>query len=289
MWGTSLMSGRNFFFWYSMFFVNFFSGESSMYAAALGQSWKDDLNMSSNEVCRKNIIVEYSTEIKALLDCEQLKDLNNGEIDTNNWNVFVELSNGKIYGCDFLVSATGVLPNTEPFTKHSDLKIADDGGIIVDKCMRTNLNDVFAAGDVCNASWEHSEYWFQMRLWTQANQMGAYAAKCMISDLEETENFMDFCFEMFAHVTSFFGFKVILLGKYNGQGLGSDYEALLRCTMGREYVKVVLHEGRIHGALLIGETELEETLENLILNQMDVSQFGEDLLNPDIDIDDFFD
>ena len=47
--------------------------------------------------------------------------------------------------------------------------------------------------------------------------------------------------------------------------------------------------GRIHGAVLIGETGMEETFENLILNQLDVSEFGENLLNPGIDIDDFFD
>jgi hypothetical protein len=34
---------------------------------------------------------------------------------------------------------------------------------------------------------------------------------------------------------------------------------------------------------------MEETFENLILNQLDVSRFGENLLNPDIDIDDYFD
>lgn len=30
-----------------------------------------------------------------------------------NWPIYVVLSNGKIYGCDFLVSATGVIPNTD--------------------------------------------------------------------------------------------------------------------------------------------------------------------------------
>jgi len=34
---------------------------------------------------------------------------------------------------------------------------------------------------------------------------------------------------------------------------------------------------------------MEETIENLILNQLDVSRYGENLLNPDIDIDDYFD
>lgn len=32
-----------------------------------------------------------------------------------SWPVYVQLTNGKTYGCDFVVSATGVVPNTEPF------------------------------------------------------------------------------------------------------------------------------------------------------------------------------
>jgi len=33
-----------------------------------------------------------------------------------DWPVYVELTNGHVYGCDFVVSATGVIPNTKPFT-----------------------------------------------------------------------------------------------------------------------------------------------------------------------------
>ena len=38
--------------------------------------------------------------------------------------------------------------------------------------------------------------------------MGAYAAKCMVAHTQETSITMDFCFELFAHVTKFFGYKV---------------------------------------------------------------------------------
>jgi NAD(P)H-nitrite reductase large subunit len=203
--------------------------------------------------------------------------------------VYIKLTNGKIYGCDFVVSATGVSPNTSPFVSTVNLDLADDGGIKVDDNMRTNIKDVYAAGDVCTASWEPSKFWFQMRLWTQARLMGAFAARCMNNHLKNEEVSLDFCFELFVHVTKFFGFKVVLLGKYNAQGLGDDYQLLLRCTKGKEYVKVVLHNGRMVGAVLIGETDLEETFENLILNEMDLSWFGESLLDPRVDIDDYFD
>lgn len=58
---------------------------------------------------------------------------------------------------------------------------------------------------------------------------------------------------------------------------------------GVEYLKLVVQDGKLHGAVLIGDTEMEETFENLILNQLDISRYGENLLNPDIDIDDYFD
>lgn len=136
-----------------------------------------------------------------------------------------------------------------------------------------------------------------MRLWTQARQMGLYAGKSMYlsvqneltpSEAEDVD--LDFCFECFSHVTRFFGYKVVLLGLYNGQGLDKSKQHLLvRCTKGLEYIKVVMEDWRMQGAILIGETGLEETFENLILNQVDLSSYGEDLLNPDIDIEDYFD
>ena len=40
---------------------------------------------------------------------------------------------------------------------------------------------------------------------------------------------LDFCIEMFSHTTTFFGYKVVLLGLFNAQGLG---KMQLRCTRG---------------------------------------------------------
>ena len=69
----------------------------------------------------------------------------------------------------------------------------------------------------------------------------------------------------------------------------SKYPIHLFCFTGVEYIKVVIKDGRMHGAILIGETDLEETFENLILNQIDISAFKDHLLEPNIDIEDFFD
>lgn len=255
---------------------------------ALGPDWASTLTMSSNLKITKNVHMEYKVEVERLLTAEELKaaslEPTSSPLDDHNdekydWPIYVSLSNGKIYGCDFLVSATGVMPNTDVILQGNSFDLANDGGIKVNSKMQTNIPNVFSAGDLCNASWEMAEHWFQMRLWTQARQMGAYAAKCMVSEINNMEISMDFCFELFAHVTRFFNHKVVLLGKYNAQGLGNDYELLLRID-DDEFVKVVLSNNRMQGALLIGETDLEETFENLILNQMDLSCFKENLLEP---------
>ena len=39
------------------------------------------------------------------------------------WPVYMELTNGKVYGCDFVISATGVVPNTQPFLMGNNVSI----------------------------------------------------------------------------------------------------------------------------------------------------------------------
>ena len=58
---------------------------------------------------------------------------------------------------------------------------------------------------------------------------------------------------------------------------------------GASFVRILLYRGRVVGAVLIGESGLEETIENLILDQLDVSGLGPAILDPDVDIEDYFD
>jgi hypothetical protein len=38
-----------------------------------------------------------------------------------SWPVYVQLTNDKVYGCDFIVSATGVKPNIDIFLKDNQV------------------------------------------------------------------------------------------------------------------------------------------------------------------------
>ncbi|CAB1333795.1 unnamed protein product [Coregonus sp. 'balchen'] len=236
--------------------------------SALGPDWHEGISLRGAEEVSHRVSVEYQSEVKQIYTHQDflLSPLALQTADTGSWPVYAQLTNGKTFGCDFIVSATGVVPNTEPFLH---------GNHRVDDHMMTSEPDIYAAEDVCTAGWEPSHLCQQMRLWTQARQMGWYAGRCMAADVLSETIELDFCFELFSHITKFFNYKVVLLGKFNGQGLGLNQELLVRCTKGHEYIKVVLSGGRVLGAVLIGETDLEETFENLILNQMDLTPYGE--------------
>ncbi|XP_049891795.1 pyridine nucleotide-disulfide oxidoreductase domain-containing protein 1 isoform X1 [Epinephelus moara] len=260
--------------------------------SALGPDWHEGLALRGAEQVSRRVSLEYQCEVEKIFTSAELLNSPQQTLRPENvgsWPVYIQLTNGKTFGCDFVVSATGVVPNTEPFLHGNNFALAEDGGLQVDDHMMTSESDVYAAGDVCTACWKHSPLWQQMRLWTQARQMGWYAGRCMAAHVLSEPIELDFCFELFSHITKFFNYKVVLLGKFNGQGMGPDHELLVRCTKGQEYIKVVLSGGRMVGAVLMGETDLEETFENLILNQMDLTRYGEELLNPDIDIEDYFD
>ncbi|DBB05673.1 hypothetical protein WJX77_005847 [Trebouxia sp. C0004] len=225
-------------------------------------------------------------------DAEQQRVNSLGDQDSA-WPVTVCLSNGRSYGADLVISAIGVEPNTGwlPQEVRRDESV---GGIIVDRLMQSSVPGVYAAGDACTIAWtDQSPHWFQMRLWTQARIQGMFAAHAMAGVTDDMA--FGFNFELFTHITRFCGQKVVLLGLYNGQGLHHEPEQDMvtysRTTqnLNPTFVRVLLLRGRMQGAVLIGETELEETFEHLILDGLDLTRYGPDLLAPDVELEMIFD
>lgn len=239
----------------------------------------------------------------------------------------VSLSDGRILTTDVIISVIGVDPAVD-WGPACISRSVDDHGLIVDAHMETSVKNVYAAGDACSMA-DHSgrgggidenlsslsrKHWFQMRLWSQAHAQGIYAAHCMSEISDQTGS--DMSFEVFTHVTRFLGKKIVLLGLYNGQKLEDEPESDLvsysRVTeegdtgyhqghccrpgnrrdegdKGRTFVRILLLRGKVQGAVLIGETDLEEAMENLILDGLDVGGYGPDLLDPELELDHIFD
>lgn len=226
--------------------------------------------------------------------------------ETGEWPIVAILSDGTEVGCDVVLAGTGVVPNVEWLhgsgidigrdmsSKPSSHVSNSDCGIVVSaENMSTNVPGVFAAGDCTTVNLETvGTDWMQMRLWSQAQTAGRACAQSMASFLRgEAAACAGLDFEVFAHATQFFDKKVVLLGRYNAQGLHGDYKML---ESGGEkddgyYVRVVVLDGHVRGALLVGEVDKAETFENLILDGLDISRFGAELVDPHFDIEDYFD
>lgn len=143
-----------------------------------------------------------------------------------DWPVYVLLSNGECYGADFVISATGVEANLitsdqpqpsvacpvvlKAFGGVATASAMEGGGLVVNEMMQsTSVPEIYAAGDCAFAGWQpKSPHWLQMRLWSQARQTAFQAAKSMFFHAAGEEAPLDFSFELFTHVTNFFGFKV---------------------------------------------------------------------------------
>lgn len=176
-----------------------------------GPNWASWFDESKAALAGNNVEVNYESEVLSIesrpIDAGGSKE-KAGVEGEEEWPLRVTLANGDFIDCDFVVSATGVVPATSfcgPGFEKDNL-----GGLLVTQFMETNVTDVFAAGDACSANWTEALHWFQMRLWSQARTSGRRAAASMLAPKEK--RFSDFSFEIFTHVTRFLGFKVVLLG-----------------------------------------------------------------------------
>jgi len=186
------------------------------------------------------------------------------------------------------------------------------GGILVRApSLATSAARVFAAGDCTTVVVPPggAGLWHQMRLWGQARVAGAVAARSALAaatgggdgagavDGDSVDDDADLSFELFAHVTWFMGAKVVLLGRYGGQGLPAGYTVYEADGAdggeggpGAWARAVVGPTGRLVGGVLVGETGLEEAYENLMLDGLDVRGVGARLVaGGGVDLADYFD
>ena len=93
----------------------------------------------------------------------------------------VVTKSGRKIECDMVVAGIGVEPNVEIV---AGTPIATENGILVDELCRTNVEGVWAAGDIANHM--HPLYGRHMRVehWQNAMRHGTHAAKSMLGATE---------------------------------------------------------------------------------------------------------
>ncbi|QSX00180.1 NAD(P)/FAD-dependent oxidoreductase [Haloterrigena alkaliphila] len=195
------------------------------------------------------------------------------EVDDDGHVVAAVDPNGDRYDCDFAGVAIGLTFNTE-FLRGAGLE--RDNGIVVDEYMQTNVDDVYAAGDLTRFYDVLLDDQAQNGSWGSAKEQGRVAAVNMAADAEEEEfqwvssysiTHFDFPFLSFGHPT---------LGDEHAERKYSD----------TEWRRIAFKDGRIVGGVLIGDLSPQSKFKQLMREQRVVSDQAEVLLEKRVDLDD---
>jgi NAD(P)H-nitrite reductase large subunit len=176
----------------------------------------------------------------------------------------VKLASGEELAADAYIAATGVKPNVS-FLERSGLDIG--WGVRVDNRMRTNLPHIWAAGDVAETYDRMSGERYVHAIWPNATAQGEVAGH-----------------DILGYATNYAGAERMNSMKHLGLPVmavgASSGSEVLRWRFGDRLRKIFLEDGRIVGFRLAGDTRGAGTYRALMLRGTDVSEFGEDLLDP---------
>ncbi len=148
--------------------------------------------------------------------------------------------------------------------------LAVNRGIIVDKRLRTTAEGVYAAGDC--AEFDGRVYGILPATWEQ----GRAAARNMAGQETVYEGTIP------STTLKVVGVDLTSIGEVYPEGEGFVELRRSEPEAGR-YVKLVLREGRLVGAILLGERKRVRLFNRLIAERADVSAYAERLLEPDFE------
>ncbi|MEW6662714.1 MAG: NAD(P)/FAD-dependent oxidoreductase [Bacillota bacterium] len=185
----------------------------------------------------------------------------------------IRLSGGKEIACKHLVVAIGVVPNTE-LVLNTPIKV--NRGILVNSQMQTNVSDVYAAGDVA----ESYDLLYRAHRVTPilplAYTQGEIAGKSMGGG----ETSFNGGFAM--NSIGFFNLPIITAGIILPPSSG--YKELVNYLPGQQsYKKLVVHEDKIVGFILINEVDRAGIITGLIREEKPVGDIlAEQLLQDNV-------
>ncbi|WP_432666266.1 FAD-dependent oxidoreductase [Wukongibacter baidiensis] len=186
-------------------------------------------------------------------------------LDEENRVKAVRLSDGRLIGCEMIVVATGVRPNVDFI---ADNTIALDRGIVINSKSETNIEDVYAAGDVTGKS----------PIWPLAVKQGIVAAYNMTGKSKEVEDSFSLRNSM-----NFLGLQTVSLGLIEAPD--NSYNISIE-EYEDSYKKVIHKDGIIYGAVIQGDISYCGVLTHIIKNKINISHIEKDIF--DINYSDFF-
>jgi NAD(P)H-nitrite reductase large subunit len=153
----------------------------------------------------------------------------------------IVLSSGEELPCGLFILAAGVRPNTQIA---KDAGVTVNRGIPVDEFSRTNLTDIYAAGDVTESKDHITHDKKIMALWPNAYLQGEAAGNHMAGVSEEPPKLIPM------NAVTFFGYPIITAGIIGGEG----QTGILKET-GNGVKKLYFKDGYLQGMALFNAVE----------------------------------
>lgn len=190
------------------------------------------------------------------------------EVTRRNKGVDVLLKSGETLKADLLLIATGVKPRVS-FLEGSGIRINE--GILVDTEMRTNIPNVFAAGDVAEARDFLTGCSGLNPILPNAVEQGKIAGSNMVGNHVEYEGWLPM------NTFNFFGHTAVSIGK----SIPSDSDEVLVEKDGDKsnYRKILYREGRLLGVTFLNTEMHAGVFQYLIKKRVNISGYEERLIN----------
>ncbi len=176
--------------------------------------------------------------------------------------VVVHLDDGETLEADLLLTATGVKPDVGYLAGSS---VAHDAGILVDDYMRTNVANVWAAGDCAQARDFFGDRPVMNAILPDAAEQGRIAGMAMAGD----PGVKAYAGGVPLNTYSFFGRHAIAVG-VGATPVGGEERVRHDEARGR-YLRVVVKDGRLQGVFSVNEFFDAGVMRQLILRRIDIS------------------
>jgi len=188
----------------------------------------------------------------------------------------VRTTKGKILKTNLVIFCTGMKPNVN-FMNGSGIHI--DKGILVDNTLKSNDNNVFAAGDVAQVNVPEIGEHVLRQNWYESAKMGEVAALNMIGESSTYYPAVRY------HCTNILGIPYACIGELSPKSkLRKEYEVVhSNCKKTDNHRLFILKNNKITGASFFGERNCALAVKELAEKGIDISSAKKQLLDEHFD------
>ena len=182
---------------------------------------------------------------------------------------------GEEFAADMVIVGKGVVPNTQ-LVRNSGIII--NKGVVVDDRLRTNIENIYAAGDVAEGRNLITGNIEVIPNWISACEQGTTAG-LNIAEVKAIS-----AGSINENIAQLFGLMIAAIGTTKVNDEDNHFEEAKFIDHERKvYRKLIINGNRLIGAILLGSIQDVGIIRNIIVNSVDISPFMNNL--PKIPLD----